>query len=479
MTSYLRGLLFLSILLTARVLYAQSLTEIIEGAPNQEAFWAVTVRSTDGSMLESYNSEKLIIPASNQKLYTTAAVLDGLGSSYRYTTQLYRTGEIVDSVLYGNVIIRGVGDPSISGTFYEDDRLYVFKEWAAQLRQEGIKEISGSLIANIGYFTAQVFPKGWDWADLSFYYGVEIAPLSFNNNAVDLVVDASGNTGSTPDISWFPFNTDYVEFFNSQKITSPGTKYDEEYIKYLGENKIHLGSSLPQGYLEEESLAISGAHDFFLDSFDHYLNIAGIKTSGNFETQRMDIPDYWYTYPIIGTHRSEPLSKLIEWTNKESDNFYAEMLLRTLTAEKVGTPADFETGIVQVRNFLGSMGLDTTYVMMKDGAGMASGNFTTTGVLSEFLVMMLEHQEFESFYNSLSIAGIDGTLAHRMKRTALYKNMVGKSGYVGGVRTLSGYLKTKSGNTIAVSLAANHFIGKVKPIDQVHEQILLYLYEKY
>lgn len=474
-----RSLILLFLLFAANVGVAQSIDSIVSSASNQETLWSVTVRNSDGTILEDFNSEKLIIPASNQKLFTTAAILNGLGNGYRFYTNIYGGGNIVDSVYYGDLIIRGVGDPSISGFMYGDDREFVFKEFLEQLKSRGIKEISGKLIANIGFFEWQKYPKGWDWDDLSFYYGVEIAPLSFNNNAVDLLVEAYGAIGSKPNISWFPYNTDYATFYNEQEIIDPNRDYDEEYIKYLGENKFHLGSKLPSGYEEEESLAITDAHQYFLDSFDKFLNRNGIKTSSRFDVQNQDIPDYWVNYQVLASHTSEPLSKLIEWTNKESDNFYTEMLLRTLVAEKVGKPASFENGIKEVRTFLGSLDIDTTYVVMKDGSGMASGNFTKTSILSEFLVKIQENPEFPSFYSSMSVAGIDGTIAHRMKGTPLYNNFKGKSGYVGGVRTLSGYFVSSSGERIIVSLAANNFIGKVRPIDAVHEKILAYLYAKY
>lgn len=472
----IRNVFLFNFLLVAVSGFAQDINSIISTASNQEALWSVTVRDSSGNILESYNQEKLIIPASNQKLFTTAAVLDGLGSDFRYQTGIYQSGNIIDSVLYGDLIFRGTGDPSISGFLYEDDREFVFKQFLGQLK---IKEIVGDLVANIGYFDAQVFPKGWDWDDLSFYYGVEISPLSFNNNAVDLIVDAKGEIGEEPTISWFPYDTDYVEFYNNQRITHPYLKYDEEYQKYLSENRFHLGSKLPKGYLEKESLAITNAPLFFLDSFQKFLNLNGILSKGNLSIQHYDIPDYWINTPLVAVHTSEPLSKLVEWTNKESDNFYTEMLLKTLVAEKVGKPADFENGIKQVRKFLGRMGIDTTYVIMKDGSGMASGNFTKTSILSEFLVKMQNHPEFEAFYRSMSVAGIDGTIAHRMKGTPLYRNFKGKSGYVGGVRTLSGYFTTASGEKLIVSMAANNFIGKVRPIDAVHERILAYLYAKY
>ena len=465
-------------ILIAGEVYAQDLAKIIKTAPNQEAFWSVSVRDAEGNELESFNSGKLIIPASNQKLYTTAAVLDALGSNFTFTTNIYGDGRQNGDVWEGSLIVRGAGDPSISGTLYDEDRYYVFKSFADQLKECGITEVDGMLLGDDRYFDGQVYPPGWDWYDMSFYYGVEISALSFNNNAVDLVVDADGKVGSVPKISWFPDNTDYVFFENEQLITPAGTEYDEYYQRDLGRNRIVLRSTLPQGYLEKESLSVFDAPLFFVNTLKKYLMSEGIV----FQHVRPSVlPTGWVDrdMKLLATHTSRPLRELVAWTNKESDNFYAEMLLKTLAAEKTDTPGSFKHGVKEVRNFLGGLGIDTTYVKMNDGSGMAMGNFTTTGVFSDFLVRMQSHPEFEAFENSLSVAGIDGTLANRMKGTDLYKNMIGKSGYVGGMRTLSGYLTTSSGEILSVSLATNHFLGKVRPVDRVHEQILLYLYRKY
>ncbi|MCG8374499.1 MAG: D-alanyl-D-alanine carboxypeptidase/D-alanyl-D-alanine-endopeptidase [Balneolales bacterium] len=479
MLQTIRTVLLILFVSVANALSAQDLLSIIDSAPNKEAFWSVSIRDTDGNIIEEYNSDKLIIPASNQKLFTTAAILDGLKSEYRYHTKIFGLGNLVDSTWNGDLIILGVGDPSISGFMYEEDRDFVFRSFTDQLKSKGINKISGQLIASVSYFDFRMYPKGWDWEDLSFYYGVEIAPLSFNNNAVDLVVDASVSQNEKPELSWYPGNTSFVEFINEQNVVAPNREYDEDYLKFPGENVFYLGSDLPEGYLEEESFAITGAADYFLTALDMYLNDHGIETSLAFKVDNTHNPDYWETYPVLASHTSEPISKLVEWTNKESDNFYTEMMLKTLSAEKQGIPGTFENGIKEVRNFLGRMEIDTMYVIMKDGSGMASGNFTKTSILSEFLVKMQHHSGFDTFYNSMSIAGIDGTIAHRMKGTQLYNNFKGKSGFVGGVRTLSGYFTTASGERLIVSLAANNFIGKVRPIDAVHEQILAYLYAKY
>ncbi len=462
----------------AETLYAQTLSSIIEEAPNREAFWSVTVRDTSGAILESYNAEKVIIPASNQKLLTTAAILDHFGSDFRYETHIYGDGNQVGNTWKGDLIFRGSGDPSMSGDLYDEDRYYAFKQFLDQLKAKGIENIDGNLIADVSLFDNQIYPKGWDWHDFSFYYGVQISPLSFNNNAVDLEVFAEGEIGEKPRITWFPDSTGYVDFENRQVIAHPDTEYDEYYRRELGGNRIILGSSLPQNYYEDESLSVDNPPMFFLDSFKKFINKNGIDFSGPIVVFGRSF-DY-DTSQVLATHISKPLSELIKWTNKESDNFYTEMMVKTLSADVSNKPGSFEHGIKQVRSFIAELGIDTTYVQMNDGSGMAGGNFNKTVIISDILQRMQDHPEFEAYFNSMSVAGIDGTLAHRMKGTPLYRNFKGKSGFVTGVRTLSGYFESGSGKPLVVSLSANNFISeKVRPIDAVHEQILMYLYNKY
>lgn len=478
MKQLFRFVFLILLLTTPEYLWAQNLQTILEKAPNQEAFWSVTVRDQQGYILERYNSKKVIIPASNQKLVTTAALLDHFGSDFQYETVIYGDGSLQDGVWNGDLIIVGSGDPSISGDLYDDDRYYVFDKLREELSRKGIHQVSGNLIADVSLFDKQVYPKGWDWYDFSFYYGVQISPLSFNNNAVDLEVFADGDIGEKPRISWFPDTTDYVTFINKQVITPPNTEYEEYYRRELGGNTITLGSSLPQGYYEDESLSVDDPARYFLHSFKNYLNEHEMFIDGGLEVsyESIEVEDL----QRLATHKSKAISELIEWTNKESDNFYTEMMTKTLSAEKSGEKGSFEDGISHIREFLFEIGLDTLHVQMNDASGMAGGNFNTTENLSKLLVEMQSHPEYDAYYNSMSVAGIDGTLAYRMKGTPLYNNFKGKSGFVTGVRTLSGYMNTLSGKRIIVSLGTNNYISeKVRPIDSVHEEILMYLYNKY
>ena len=475
---FFRIAIILLLTIIAEPLLAQSLKSVIDKAPNQEALWSVTVRDENGKVLESLNSEKVIVPASNQKLLTTAAFLDYFGADYRFETKVYGDGQLIGDTWKGNVVFKGSGDPSISGDLYNEDRYHVFRKLADQLKEKGIRNIDGMLMADVGLFDEQLYPKGWDWYDFSFYYGVQISPLSFNNNAVDLEVFAEGDIGDTPRITWFPDSTDYVKFENEQVITHPATEYDEYYRRELGGNSIVLGSTLPKSYYEDESLSIDNPPMFFLDSFKDFLNENRIRFNGPIVVSGQAFN--YDTTNVLASHESKELADLINWINKESDNFYTEMLLKTLSAKTGEQPGSFEHGIKQVRTFAADLGIDTVYTQMNDGSGMAAGNFSKTSILSDLLVKMQSHPEFEAYLSSMSVAGIDGTMAHRMKGTPLYKNFKGKSGFVTGVRTLSGYFESKSGKKLIVSIATNNFISeKVSPIDAIHEQILMYLYEKY
>ncbi len=443
------------------------------------ALWSLSVLDSDGLPVLNLNENKFIAPASNLKLYTLGAILSELGGDYTYKTNILGKGELIDSTWIGDLIIVGKGDPSISGDLYENDRYFVFTSLLKQLKSVGISKIDGDIIAHNGFFDEEKYPKGWDWDDLSFYYGVEIDALSYNNNAIDIEVRADGAVGEKPRLDIFPENIEGIEFINDQVIDEPGTKYDEYYRREMGKNVIHLRSSLPQGYFEEESLSIYDAPRYFIKAFQGFLAQNGIEVNNRSDEISVINYNLDHEYRLLASHESKPLSELMKWAMKESDNFYTEMFLKTLAAEKHSNPGSFDEGILLIRKKLADMNVDTNLVFMKDGSGMASGNLTTTGNIAKYLHSFKTNPEYASYRQTLSIGGIDGTLKYRFKSSSVYKKFIGKSGYVGGVRTLSGYLRTKSGAELTISIATNHFTGKVRPVDDIHESILEYLVEKY
>ncbi|MGK7368836.1 MAG: D-alanyl-D-alanine carboxypeptidase/D-alanyl-D-alanine endopeptidase [Candidatus Halalkalibacterium sp. M3_1C_030] len=461
------------------IIFSPEVVQTVENSKAYDAFWSVIVRDSTGKILEGYNFDKLVQPASNLKLLTSAAILDELGKDYTYKTGMYGFGYQEGGIWQGDIVIEGVGDPSISGEFYNEDRFHVFEKFFTAIDTLGIRKISGNLIGNSAYFDQQPYPKGWSWDDLSFYYGVEISALSFNENAVDLTVVAENEVGETPEIRWFPFDTDYVNFINEQVITPANTDYDEFYRRILGTNTIILRSKVPRNYVEKESLSVLNAPMFFMDTFKKYFKDGGISLGGRIiiDEQKQDMDKDQYT--LLSMHESVPVGEMLKQINRESSNFYAEMLLKTAAAEHYDAQGSTELGLALAKDFAASMDMDTTKIEMTDGSGMAPATLMTPEDITKLMVEMQERPDFKTFRNSLSLAGIDGSLQHRFKNTPLYRNIYGKTGYVSGVRALSGYMNAESGRPLIFSIVTNNHTEKTSYIDSVHESILLQIYEKY
>lgn len=460
------------------VIFSPDIVQSIENSQASSAFWSVIARDTTGKIIEGYNFDKTVRPASSLKLLTSATILDELGADYTYSTKLYGLGHQMGDTWEGDILIRGVGDPSISGEFYNEDRFHVFDKFFSALYDRGIREIDGNLIGNDAFFDQQPYPKGWSWEDLSFYYGVEISALSFNNNAVDLTVYADGDIGEKPRIEWYPFDTDYVDFVNEQVIAPPGTEYDEDYRRLLGTNTILLRSKLPKNYVEKESLSIKNAPMFFLDTFKKYLEDGNIALNGRIivDSQPQDWEDE--KYKVLAEHESVPLKKLLKQVNKESDNFYSEMLLKTMAAEHYESAGSTELGVSLVEDFAAAKKMDTTKLEITDASGMAPSTLMTVEDLTQLLIEMRKHPQFEHYKNSLSASGVDGSLENRLDNSQMKGKIFGKTGYVSGVRSLSGYMEASSGQILAFSVVTNNYTQETSYIDYVQEEIIRTLYEK-
>lgn len=475
-------LLFLILIGTIelRAQISVGISQLIEESMASGALWVVQVREDDGTLLEDLNGDKLIRPASNMKLITTGAVLDRLGPDFQFETRLLGRGFAENSVWHGDLMIVGSGDPSIDGFFYEGNSLFLFEKWADLLLNKGITQINGNLIGFDGLFDDQPYPKGWEWDDLSYYYAPEISALSFNSNVVYLEVVADGPVGSIPRIQWSPFNTPYVEFINEQIITPRGTRFSESYRRFLGTNTILLRSTLPQGYYESEPLTVSNPSYYFLDTLYRYLELRGIRLDGHIYVNS----DYLSLqqrreWELLDLHVSKPVHELLSRLNVESDNFYAEMLVKKLGNKVYSSQGTTELGLKVIREYMHVMGFDTLQVLLRDGSGMSGANLIPSGDLNKYLLKIQEKEYFPFFYNTLAIAGVNGTLGHRFPGSKVQGNFFGKTGFISGVRTLSGYLITGTGRKLTVTLATNNFAVRTSHIDHIHQKILEYLYENY
>ncbi|CAN5146227.1 D-alanyl-D-alanine carboxypeptidase/D-alanyl-D-alanine-endopeptidase [soil metagenome] len=479
--SWLTTLIIMIIVYPGEVANSQQLDrvrDIIDRSHASSSFWSVMVRDSNGEVIYDYNSDKLIRPASNLKLVTSAAFLERMGEEYQFETTLYGTGEQVGNRWAGDLYIRGSGDPSINGEAY-DDPLFLFERWFTLLDSMGIDVVDGNITGHDGLFDDIPYPRGWEWDDLSYFYAPEISALSFNLNVVDLEVTANGRPGSKPSITWFPFDTPYVQFVNEQLITPRGTKFNESYRRDLGSNRIYLRSTLPEGYYETEPLSVHDPSLYFIDTFKRYLERQGISVRGQLLLSREQIDWTAPGFRELDTHLSRPLHTMITRLNRESDNFYAEMLLKNLASLEYGVPGSTELGLNIVKEFMNTNGFDTTSVMLRDASGMAPATLMKTSELNQFLYTIQSKPYFENYYHSLSVGSRNGTLRYRFHNNPVTDNFRGKTGFLSGVRSLSGYLVTANGERLIVTIATNNYTVRTSVVDLIHDRILNYFYTNY
>ncbi len=423
----------------------------------------------DGQIIFNTNPFKLMIPASNLKLFTTSAALVNLGPQFRFRTEIFASAPPNDSVLVGNLIIKGSGDPSISGRFYNGDRLRVFKDWADSLKHLGITRITGDLIGDNRYFKEPSLADGWNWDDESYWYAAHTSALSFNDNCIDFAVWAD-SVGAPVRYSIFPF-ADSITIIN-QAICGDSTQDSTLTITRLnGRNIYLLRGILPvSADTVHESITVEDPANYFLRTLYRVLKQQGIEVNGNIRiVAEQDSLDYTKAVSLF-VHKSPPLSDLIHVVNKVSHNFYADQLVKTMGA-KFKHDGSFTAGCAFVKEWLSSIGVAPSYFFNVDGSGLSRKNFVAPIATAILLKTMYHHPYFKYFYNSLPIAGVDGTIHARMRGTLAEGNVHAKTGYVQRMRALSGYVNIGKKDPLIFVMMFNNYSIPTSAVNRIQDHI--------
>jgi serine-type D-Ala-D-Ala carboxypeptidase/endopeptidase (penicillin-binding protein 4) len=182
---------------------------------------------------------------------------------------------------------------------------------------------------------------------------------------------------------------------------------------------------------------------------------------------------------VLASHTSEPLHKMVTWMNRESDNLFAETLTKKVGNHVYNTQGNTEIGLQVIKEFMHETGIDTSVVRLRDASGMAPATLIRASDLNQYLNSIKNKPWFDTMYESLSVGGVNGTLGHRFRNSSVNEKFYGKSGFMSGVRTLSGYLTTGSDQQLTVTIATNNYTTSTAHVDWVHEKILEHLYNNY
>ena len=484
----MRRLLLLALLLLAAPTWAQPtstpaglaarIQEALEDDDFSDAYWGALVVDLDtGRELYASNADRRFIPASNMKLVTTAAALDAFGPAFRYTTRLYAGGPVANGTLDGPLVVRGSGDPTFGGRYTGGDLTLVFRQWADSLRAAGVRRVRGAVVGDDDLFDNVHLGEGWSWDDLVWAYGAEVSGLQFNEGTVHLAVRGT-SPGRPADITVTP-DIGYVRLAN-QTTTTAGGGIREGYSRALGSNDFTVTVSVPAGRVEEEDVAIVNPTDYFVRTLVAVLQQRGIAVEG----EAIDV-DEWGRRPRyedmirIATHQSPPLSAIVGETNTESNNLYAEHLLRTLGAYRY-TGIEYATGSAQAgvtasEPFLRRVGVEPFDLRIADGSGLSALNRLTPASLVSILRGMYQHEDrtvWDAFYRSLAVGGLTGTISRRFRSGDARGNVRAKTGYISGARTLSGYVRARNGHMMAFSLLCNNYRTSTSRVNRAQDQIV-------
>lgn len=480
-----RKLLFSVLLLAQVAVYAQEpqalltlrsdLDAFISDSTFSNAFIGIEVKDLrTGEELFSHNAGRDFAPASNMKLLTTSTALNQLGPDFTYHTSLMAYGYILDDTLFGDLYVVGSGDPTISGRFTNGNVIKTFDDWADTLKLLNVKVVTGNIIGDNRCFDNVPVGGGWslDWHEYVYWYAARISGLTFNDNCIDLTLKP-GKIGTPVQFATQP-HTGYVSFVNSS-ATVNDTVNTLDFYRDAATNVIHIVGNYP---LNLDSMMISlTVHDpsrYAVTVLNETLGANGIRVVGR--PLVVGDPGSARDFPVpqvmweVASYTSPPLSQIIDVINKRSQNLWAEQVFRTLGRQKFGLGASGNSRVVETQ-FLGSVGIDTSRIEIADGSGLSSWDLVSPDDIVKILVAMNKSPLWKYFFDSLPIAGIDGTLQFRMRGTKAEGNVRGKTGFIENARSLSGYLTTADGDLLAYSMFLNHFTTPVDSVNHLQDMI--------
>jgi serine-type D-Ala-D-Ala carboxypeptidase/endopeptidase (penicillin-binding protein 4) len=419
------------------------------------------------------------------KIYTVAAALDRLSPDYRFVTSVYAaTPPDAAGVVRGNLTIYGRGDPSIAARFNDGDYFKAIDDLANRIVAAGVKRVEGDLVGDESYFVGPKYGAGWEWEDLTWYYGAEVTSLSVNDNALDLFIKPGPAVGQPALITTGPPDP-LLTIVNKVITSAKGVRRDLSVYRGLTENTITITGTIPledPGY--RGGIGISHPALLFVYLLRSSLAERGVVITGKSRTTgEITQPSFMSGVAPSGTNgtsgplqneiatlQSPPFSLIAARTLKPSQNLYTELILRTL-GKLTPPPADMSSlgqtseniGLEAVKSFLKTAGIRPEGLSLEDGSGLSRNDMITAESSVQLLVFMSKHRYANVFRDALPVAGVDGTLRNRMRGTAAENNVRAKTGSLSSAASLGGYVTTAAGEKLAFTIMVNNYPRDVEP----------------
>jgi serine-type D-Ala-D-Ala carboxypeptidase/endopeptidase (penicillin-binding protein 4) len=405
-----------------------------------------------GRLLAGVNEHVALNPASNAKLYTAGAALAILRGEHRYETTL--AGRLDGDAVSGPLVLRGFGDPSLSTS-----DLWAMVE---ELKAFGVKRVEGDVAVDQRFHDDATTPPAFDqqpneWAG----FRAPVSAVALDENCLTLTVRPAAGHGQPGGAARIEFDPPgFVEVDGGVRVGDPGTADNVELALAGAGSRMtaHVSGSIgADSRLVRYTRRVEDPRLLAGFALKALLERAGIAVSGEVRLGR----DADGNRHVLARHFSEPLSSLIYALGKQSDNFYAEMVFKSLGGEAKGRPARSADSAALVTGWLDRIGASDSGIVIKNGSGLFDANRVTAWSTVSVLRWAWRDPEVQPEYLAqLSVGGVDGTLRHRFRTERMKRRVRAKTGTLDDVIALSGYFLRDGGAPVAFSILFNHVGGK-------------------
>ncbi len=507
---------------------AQTIARLLADPAVARDHWGLAVIGMDGAPIYSLNDGQLFQPASNAKLFTTAAAMALLGPQTTYQTKLLVHGAFAGGAkLTGDLVLVGAGDANLSGRVLPymppsalqiqpslpADPLRYLEDMADQAAASGLKAVTGGIIGDDTVFPWQPYASDWAIDDAVWGYGAPVSGLSINDNQIKVTVTPGASAGVSATVAFdpaVPYYTPALSVTTGARKTTSAVQMERtpesKTLRIYGtiaagaqpeveeiaiDDPAEYAAIALKAMLEARGITVTGRararHRILLDTEGfHHESFMALDTAGQQNSpqtippqQIIDPPDD-AQYEVaaargqvttLATHTSAPLLQDVVVTNKVSQNLHAELFLRQLGVARAvdGTAAQ---GARVVRTFVVGAGIDKDDFVFFDGSGLSGHDLVTPRAIARLLQYASGQPWFADWKSSLPIGGVDGSLQSRFTTSPLKGNVFAKTGTLGEARALSGYVVCASGRTVIFSMMAGNHLPQTSADREAMDKIV-------
>ena len=469
--------------ITPKEVIQRKIDSLVNSPFLENGFLGLSIKSvnSDKNIVE-YNAKKSLQPASTMKLISSATAFIALGEDFKYLTILEYSGQIKDSILIGNIIIKGSGDPSLGSWRFKNQPDYkqLTDRWAKKIKELGIREIRGRIFGDGSLFDENVLPDTWSWGDMGNYYGAGAYGLNMNENLYWVTFKPSNYMESAPILKTSP-DLPYYQKINRVLTDKSGTGDQVNIYSTPYQDVLIMQGFVPEG----KDFSVKGSipdpalfSAYFLQKklLENGINVLETPLS-YLEANKKNI---YYQKPLqtfqIDTLSSPTLRDLAKECNFQSINLYAETFLKTPSV-LLNLGSSTEDAIKGLKQIWHTKNVKLEGFKMKDGSGLSPANGITPNNMTDVLKAMYLEKSFGAFYESIPIVGVCGTVSNLCKKTKAVGNVRAKSGSIDGVRAYSGYFTAQNGEMMCFSMMLNKYNSEFGSATRELEKLIVLMVE--